>query len=198
MLETLLREFVELIVERENDERYLKTANNSYIAISKLLYELQSMPDKIYARHFTKVNGKYRYLSLETFLPRPEHEGLYLELVDRSVSGTKKTVSATAGVSFDDDTNARQYILSVFLDIPEADPDKYNELFKNTVASAFAKPENREHFIHEFTHVLDFRRLSDDYLKTRAKTKSSKKEAGIKKDFKAYVNDPLEMNAYTQ
>jgi hypothetical protein len=92
-------------------------------------------------------------------LPRPEHEGVYLELTDRNVSKTKKTVSATAGVAFDDETNTRQYIISVFLDIPESDPKLYNELFKSTVAKAFAKPENREHFIHEFVHVLDFRRF---------------------------------------
>jgi len=197
MSDELLREYIELVMERENDDRYLRTANNSYIAISKLLYELQNSSDKVYSQTFTKDKGKYRYLYLQNVLPRPEHEGVYLELTDRNVSKTKKTVSATAGVAFDDETNTRQYIISVFLDIPESDPKLYNELFKSTVAKAFAKPENREHFIHEFVHVLDFRRLTDEYIKSRAATKQSRKESGLKKDFNAYVNDPLESNAYT-
>jgi len=192
----LLKEYVSLLAERENDLRFMRIANNSYIDVSKLLYSLRGAGVRELEMVVHKLNGKYGTIDLEAMLPRPEHEGLYLSIVDHATTGTKGTILSNASNQIGDD-GQRTYTINVFYDIPHKSNKEYNVAWCEGVATWFSGSENRANYVHEFVHVMDYRRLSDEYLQGRAATKKANQEAGKKKDFHKYMNDPLETNAYT-
>jgi len=191
-----LREYVGLVVERAADEALLRKANSSYIAVAKLLYRLQAEPKRAFDKIVNKVGGRYGVIDLERVLSGPEYEGLKLGLVDHETAQVKRTVSSTANRYITPD--GRSYLLSVYFNPgPNLTDAEYNRAFRASVLLAPLHPKNREHYVHEFVHVMDFRRMSDEYLMGRSSAKLARMQRGEKKDFRRYMNDPLETNAFT-
>lgn len=193
-MDDILREFVTLVIERKGDEEFIAKAQQSYADILEILKSLDGESSAAFSEVFEKEAGKYSLVDLNRHLPRPEHENLYLVFVDKKTSDKRKTISAEAYRSITPE--GRLYWIELLIDVPYKSLKAYNSTFRKSVLAAFATPDIKKSYIHEFVHTLDFRRMSDEYLLKRSEMKRKKREAGIKKDFKKYVNDPLERNAY--
>lgn len=194
-MSTLLKEVIQLMLERENDDKFQRLAKNSFVAVTNFLKRVESStPQELEHLVGKDASGRFAWINLGVVAPRPEHEGLYLFFSDRADAGVKPTLTAVAQRSGQLPT--REYRIVIYVNSTSISARGWNKQFAANVASWFAHA--RMSYIHEFTHVLDFRRMSDEYLASRTSRKRQAREKGQTKDFARYMNDPLESNAFTQ
>lgn len=202
----LLRQYIgQVLAERVGDEQQLKVARNSYLAITKFLKSIQGGPPSTFDGLFGKERGRYTSIPLSTISPRPEHENVTLIIKDRATFNIRKGLRAVSGRELTPTGPGkpvdRKYDITLFVDIDRNQNwAAYNKEFRETVADKFsAEGENWEHFVHEFTHILDAQRLSDEYLLHRNELLARRKASRAADEdayLNAYVNDPIETNAY--
>lgn len=207
-LQTLLEAklFLKLAESREQDLENLHIANEVFENIVAFIRKLKGDTAKFSDKFYTDDAGRFKGFHLTTNLPKsqriPEVFDLFIEFVDRGLNNIKPTIKAKARrVMSPDKAKIEEFHIQLFIDVPEAanKPVKaYNEWFASNLLLALEKSNYRSSFVHEFTHTLDFRRINPNYLIDRAKRKLAKIQAGVKKDFGEYTNDPLELNAYYQ
>jgi len=207
MSQELLKEFIESIIRetREEDIANLRKANNSYIAVFKFLSDLGKNLKRFEAV-FLKNNGWMETLNISTTLSRNEHQDVEVSFRDRGFHSVSSKVNARAIRIKDQPDNPldfklKKFSIEIYFDAPpeaKKHPRTYNAWFAKNIEEIFSKPQVRSSYIHEFTHVMDFKRMSPAYLqqRTNKKTKDLEKNLGKQRNFKAYANDPVELNAY--
>lgn len=206
----LLKEYIEAILEsREEDFEKIQAANESYDAILGYIRKLGRDP-KAFARVFqTNDQGFFTGFALGTRIRREEHLQLAVFFMDRGVAGTKSKVNAQASrvrVRPMSTTSAaiKGYQIRIYFDAPpeaKVNARAYNKWLAANLESLLDNGTTRSSYVHEFTHVQDFKRMDPQFLLQRGLNKQAERErqqqAGEKsRDFGAYANDPLELNAY--
>lgn len=208
MTEEMIKEFLQAVLEdREQDFWKIEMANQSFDSILGYVKNL-GRDFKSFDRVFQKNNGWFEGFALAPRLRRTEHLKLRVSFQERSLFGIKGKVNAQAfrvKVQPDNPNSAqlKGFIIKIFFDAPEeakTNPRTYNRWFAQNLETILDKPEVRSSYVHEFTHVLDFKRMDPRYLLKRATEKQKELDAlqatGAKRDFVKYTNDPLELNAY--
>jgi hypothetical protein len=207
MAESPLREFVDRVVKetRQDDIEKIRMANNSYIAVSKHLSGLGKDLRKFQSA-FTKNNGWMETLTLSTSLPRNEHIDLEVSFLDRGFHNVSNKIKARAMRVKEEPNNPlnfklKGFIIAIYFDAPpevKKNPKVYNAWFAKNVEDIFSQESIRLSYVHEFIHVMDFRRMDPAYLQQRTNKKETElaKVGSGKRDFSKYINDPLELNAY--
>jgi hypothetical protein len=151
---------------------------------------------------FAHEDGRLAQLNLSKLLRRSEHNKLYLSFSSRSFWNVAPGLNARAS-RFRKNSKSlkfKSFVIQIFIDSPDKinkNKRKYNAWFAKNLLTFLLNPKIKEYYIHEFIHVMDFRRLDPLYLKNRALT-ARQRENGLdgKKNFDLYVNNPLELNAY--
>jgi len=206
----LLKEYINAILDsREEDFQKIQAANESYDAILGYISRLDRNP-KAFARVF-QVNdqGFFTGFALGARVRREEHLQLAVFFMDRGLAGIKSKVNAQASrirVRPMSTTAAaiKGYQIRIYFDAPEearTSPKAYNKWLAANLEDLLTNDGTRSSYVHEFTHVQDFKRMDPRFLLRRGQQKQAEKErqqqAGEKsRDFGAYANDPLELNAY--
>lgn len=207
MVDLSLREFIERVIQetRQEDMEKIKMANNSYIAVSRHLSSLDKDLSKFQSA-FTKNNGWMETLVLSTALPRNEHLDLEVSFLERGFHNVSSKIKARAMRVKEEPNNPsnfnlKKFIIAIYFDAPpevKKTPKTYNAWFAKNIEDIFNQRSTRLSYVHEFIHVMDFKRMEPAYLQHRTNKKETEL-AGIgsgKRDFVGYINDPLEMNAY--
>jgi len=207
-LQTLIEAkiFSKLLESREEDMEKLHVANETFENIVAFVKKLGNDSSKFADKFYTDEAGRFKGFHMEINLPKkqriPEISNLFIEFVDRELSGVKPTIKARASRVLEPNTGEiKALIISLYIDASNAanKPVKsYNKWFASNLLSILEKSNYRSSFVHEFTHTLDYRRINPEYLIARAKRKQTELEAGGVSDRDKYVNDPLELNAYYQ
>jgi hypothetical protein len=204
LLETFVKQMVESRVE---DVEKARIANNSYLSMLK---HIRSLGTKVSAFNaaFSKTNGYFFGFKLETNIPREEHTLLSIYFMERSLFNIKSALNAKAirNWASNTDPTTKDYTIHIYFDAPKevvGDPTIYNKWFAENLAEIVSNEKLRSSYVHEFTHIMDYRRVSPAYLVNRTAAKNAEKQnmaatGTSKRDFEKYVNDPLEMNAYFQ
>lgn len=204
----IIREFLQAVLEdREQDFWKIEMANQSFDSILTYVKGL-GRDLKSFDRVFEKNNGWFEGFSLAPRLRRAEHLKLRISFQDRVVFGIKGKVNAQAFRVKVQPTNPNSaqlkgFIIRIFFDAPEEarlNARIYNKWFAQNLETILESSDVRSSYIHEFTHVLDFRRMDPRYLLKRTNDKQKDLDTlqttGGKRDFVKYTNDPLELNAY--
>ena len=208
MTELMIKEFLQAVLEnREQDFWKIEMANQSFDSILTFVKNL-GKDIRSFERVFEKNNGWFEGFSLAPRLRRSEHLKLKVLFQDRVVFGVKSKVNAQVlrvKVQPDNPNSAqlKGFVIRIFFDTPEEarlNARTYNKWFSQNLENIIDNPDVRSSYVHEFTHVLDFRRMDPRYLLKRANNKQKEMDAlqatGGKRDFVKYTNDPLELNAY--
>lgn len=208
MTELMIKEFLQAVLEnREQDFWKIEMANQSFDSILTFVKNL-GKDIRSFERVFEKNNGWFEGFSLAPRLRRTEHLKLKVMFQDRVVFGVKNKVNAQAfrvKVQPDNPNSAqlKGFVIRIFFDTPEEarlNARTYNKWFSQNLENIIDNPDVRSSYVHEFTHVLDFRRMDPRYLLKRANNKQKEMDilqaTGSKRDFVKYTNDPLELNAY--
>jgi hypothetical protein len=140
---------------------------------------------------------------------RKEHIRLSVFFMDRKLFNVKGKVNAQASrvrVQPDNPNSAalKGFKITIYFDAPGdviKSPKTYNAWLAANLDSILENDATRSSYVHEFTHVMDFQRMDPRFLLQRTQNKQKDRErmqqAGEKsRDFGAYANDPLELNAY--
>lgn len=206
----LLREYINAILDsREEDFQKIQAANESYDAILGYIRRLDRNP-KAFARVFqTNDQGFFTGFALGARVRREEHLQLAVFFMDRGLAGIKSKVNAQASrirVRPMSTTAAaiKSFQIRIYFDAPEearTNPKVYNKWLAANLEDLLTNDGTRSSYVHEFTHVQDFKRMDPQFLLQRDMKKQAEKErqqkAGEKsRDFGTYANDPLELNAY--
>lgn len=209
MDDTLLSEFIAALLEsRQEDFDNIRAANDSYGAILGYIQGL-NRDVKAFDRVFKKNNGFFTGFALGARIRRQEHLRLTVSFMDRTLFGVKGKVNAQASrvrVRPDSPTAAaiKGFLINIYFDAPDSiksSPRTYNVWLAANLETILDDPAMRSSYVHEFTHVMDFRRMDPRYLLQRGQKKQQERErrqqSGEKtRNFGSYVNDPLELNAY--
>lgn len=205
MSEELIREYIKQIVERAEDSKSIDLAKDAFNDIVKFLKNIQGKTLQEFDQYFEKENGRYTTLKLHDISNVSELKDVFLVIKDRTTFGIRKGLKALSAremkrVHRKGGGYQRKYWISIFIDLDRTlNWSAYNKTFRETIYDKFLEGDNWEHFVHEFTHILDFQRQADEYLLTRSKKISSRKSEREKDEnfyMNTYVNDPGESNAY--
>jgi len=205
----LLKECINAILEsREEDFQKIQAANESYDAILGYIRRLDRNP-KAFARVFqTNDRGFFTGFALGARVRQEEHLQLAVFFMDRGLAGIKSKVNAQASrirVRPMSTTAAaiKGYQIRIYFDAPEearTSPKAYNRWLAANLEDLLTNDGTRSSYVHEFTHVQDFKRMDPRFLLRRGQQKQAEKErqqaSEKSRDFGAYANDPLELNAY--
>lgn len=207
---SLLAEYINVTLESmEEVFQKIQAANESYDAIVAYIRRFGRDP-KVFARAFqTNDQGFFTGFALGARVRREEHLQLAVFFMDRGVAGTKSKVNAQASrvrVNPMSTTSAaiKGYQIRIYFDAPpeaKVNAKAYNKWLATNLEDLLMNDTTRSSYVHEFTHVQDFKRMDPKFLLWRGQQKQVEKErqqqAGEKsRDFGAYANDPLELNAY--
>jgi hypothetical protein len=206
---TLFHEFMTAVLEsREEDFEKIEAANESYTSIVSYIRGLGRDP-RNFAAVFQTNNGYFSGFALGARIRKKEHIRLSVFFVDRGLFGVKGKVNAQASrvrVQPDNPNSAaiRGYKITIYFDAPpeaKTSPKVYNKWVAANLEGILDNEATRSSYVHEFTHVMDFQRMDPRFLLQRTQNKQKERErmqqSGEKtRDFSAYANDPLELNAY--
>lgn len=194
-----------ILSERAGDVHALESARRAYEEVSRFLKDLQGNPPSDFDRYFEKDLGRYASVPLRRVCSDPALRDVDLVLKDRTTFGIRKGLKASSSsrlvrIHRRGGGNKRKYQISIFIDIDRTQNwSSYNKEFREKIYDKFIQGDNLEHFTHEFTHILDAQRQSDEYFLARneliAKRKSTRSE-DEDAYLNAYVNDTAESNAY--
>lgn len=201
----LLKELVDILLEtREEDLEKIEIANESFNSIEGYVQKLGKNV-KAFSQVF-QVNeqGFFTGFSLGTRIRRKEHLRLAVFFLDRGVSGVKGKMNAQASrvkVRPMSLTSAviKGYQIKIYFDAPtevKVNARTYNKWLSENLEGIMSNNAVRSSYVHEFTHVQDFKRMDPRFLLQRGNQKVAEKEKGAPTNFGAYANDPLELNAY--
>lgn len=204
----LLKEFIEAVLEdREQDFWKIELANKSFDSILNYIKSL-GRDIKQFERVFDKNQGWFNGFALGTRVRKEEHLKLRVQFQERSLFGIRGKVNAQAvrvRVQPDNPKSAqlKGFIINIFFNAPPevlTNPKVYNKWFAANLEDILSNPSVKSSYVHEFTHVLDFKRMDPHFLLKRSLEKQKQvdalKTSGGKRDFGKYANDPLELNAY--
>lgn len=208
-MDPILYEYIEAMLEaREEDFEKIEAANGSYDAILSYIRGL-GKDLQAFSRVFQVQNGYFTGFALGARIRQKEHIKLSVFFMDRTLFGVKGKVNAQATRVRVDPTNPtraaiKSYKITIYFDAPpeaRVTPRAYNKWLATNLEVLLGDPGIRSSYVHEFTHVMDFKRMDPKFLLQRGQQKQAEKErqkqTGEKsRDFGAYANDPLELNAY--
>lgn len=208
MADLLLKEFIQAVLEdREQDFWKIEAANQSYEQIVSYVRGL-GRDLKAFDRVFQKNAGYFTGFALGSRIRRVEHLKLSVHFMDRELFGIKGKVNAQAvrvKALPDSQTSVRLkgFFIGIYFDAPpeaRVNAKAYNKWFAANLETLIDSASVRSSYVHEFTHVLDFKRMDPAYLQKRTDDKTKELETqkltGAKREFAKYANDPLELNAY--
>lgn len=196
-----LKNFLSSVMESAmEDMEKIQVAKNSFYSIKSYINQLNGNLEGVFNK--TK-EGYFAGFALGSRIRNKEHLKLSIFFFERKTFGIKKTLKAQAGrVRVQpENTNSSQikgYRISIFFDAPEEETKtikKYNSWLSRNLDNILESPGVFSSYIHEFVHVLDFKRIHPNVLLKRTNKKESEISSGLS-DYKNYVNDPLELNAY--
>jgi hypothetical protein len=204
----LLKEFIKAVLEdREQDFWKIEMANKSFDSILNYIKSLRK-DIKQFERVFDKNQGWFNGFALGTRIRKEEHLKLRIQFQERTLYGIKGKINAQAvrvRMQPENPKNAqlKGFIINIFFNAPSeviVDPKNYNRWFAANLENILSDPSIKSSYVHEFTHVLDFKRMDPHFLLKRGLEKQKQvdalKTSGGKRDFGKYANDPLELNAY--
>lgn len=204
----LLKEFINAVLEdREQDFWKIEMANKSFDSILNYIKSL-GRDIKQFERVFDKNQGWFNGFALGTRIRKEEHLKLRVQFQERNLFGIKGKVNAQAvrvRVQPENPKSAqlKGFIINIFFNAPPevlTSPKVYNRWFAANLEDILSNPSVKSSYVHEFTHVLDFKRMDPHFLLRRSMEKQKQVDAlkvsGGKRDFGKYSNDPLELNAY--
>lgn len=185
MTKETLKEFIEEVIleTRQEDLAKIRMANNSYTAIVGFVRSLGRNP-KSFERLFKKENGYFVGIAAGSQIRRSEHTRLYIYFQDRKMFGIEGTHAQAVKPTKD------TFAIYIYFDAPvevTGSPATYNAWFVNNLQDILNSSKIRTSYVHEFIHVLDFKRVDQDYLYNKRQEPET---------HTAYINDPLELNAY--
>ena len=171
----------------EDDMEKLHLANESFEHILNFIQKLGKKLEKFEQSFYKDDQGRLVGFSIEENLAKskqkPEYTNLFIRFQDYELYNVKKTIKAKASRIMDKETNEiTELHITLFIDVP-------------TEAKRYYR-RKRSSFVHEFIHILDFRRVDPSYLASRTTRKKQELETKMKKDREKYINDPFELNAY--
>lgn len=197
----MLREFIEAVLEdREQDFWKIEMANQSFDSILNYVKAL-GKDVKRFEQVFTKNNGWFEGFALGSRIRRAEHLKLRVSFLERNLFGVRSTIKAQAirvKVRPDSPNSAqlKGFVINIIFDAPaevKTNPRTYNRWFAANLEDLLSLPEVRSSYVHEFIHVLDFRRMDPQYLLLRTNRKTKEldvmKATGGKRDYEKYAND---------
>ena len=140
-------------------EENFKNLENSLIVFSRLYRAIESLPKTIlaYRTFFKRKNGRLNWFWLNDFLHESENRKIKIILEDR-VFGDHQF-----GIAFSSKTDG-YYRITLVIDTPQEyneTPYKFNTWFVNNILEFLRK--NKSVFIHEYTHIQDFKKLKKDF-----------------------------------
>jgi hypothetical protein len=187
MTKDTLKEFIEGVIleTRKEDLAKIRMANNSYTAVISFVRSLGKNP-KSFERLFKKENGYFVGIAAGAQLKREEHTRLYIYFQDRKLFNVEGSSHAEATKPTKD-----TFAIYIYFDAPPeaiANPTTYNTWFVNNLEQIMNSSKIRSSYVHEFIHILDFKRVGQDFLYNQRQDNDNSAEA--------YINDPLELNAY--
>jgi len=206
----LLKEYINAILDsREEDFQQIQAANESYDAILNYIKKLNRNPKAFSSVFQTNERGFFTGFALGARIRREEHLRLAIFFMDRELAGAKNKVNAQAirvrvRPMSTTATAIKGYQIWIYFDAPAAvkvNAKTYNKWLAENLETLLDNDNTRSSYVHEFTHVQDFKRMNPRFLLQRGLKKKQEKEkqqqTGKKsRDFNAYANDPLELNAY--
>lgn len=204
----LLKEFIQSVLEnREEDFWKIESANQSY---EQILGYVRALGGDLrsFDRVFKKEAGYFTGFALGSRIRRQEHLQLSVYFMDRELFGVKGKVNARAvrikaQPESSTSTKLKGFFIAIYFDAPpeaRKNARAYNKWFAANLEGILDSPAVRSSYVHEFTHVMDFKRMDPAYLQKRTNDKEKDLEqqqsTGSKRDFSKYANDPLELNAF--
>ena len=199
-----MNEYVSLLIEdRIEDIEHINTANQSYDDITAYIQALGGDVDA-FASVFQKETGYFVGFALGSRIKRKEHLKLSIYFLERELFNVKKTINAQAfrlkvQPYNPNSAQLKRFQINIYFNAPpevKTTPKSYNTWFAQNLATIINNPITRSSYIHELTHVMDFKRMDPNFLLQRSNKKQQTLDAGLKRDFDQYANDPLELNAY--
>jgi hypothetical protein len=203
-----LHEIIQKLVEdRTDDLRKIGVANQSFDEILDYVMSLGKNP-KAFDDVFDKNNGWMTGFALGSRIRRLEHQKLRVSFMDREVFRVRGKINAQAlrvKVQPDNPRSAqlKGFLINIYFNAPaevKSSPKTYNKWLANNLEDILQDPSVRSSYVHEFVHVLDFKRMEPTYLLKRTNDKIRDQEiqqsTGVPRNFQKYANDPLELNAY--
>jgi hypothetical protein len=204
----LIKEFIHFVIEgREEDFWKIESANQSFDDILNYIKGLNK-DLRSFERVFKKSEGFFTGFSLGSRIRRTEHVQLSVYFMDRELFGAKSKLNAQAvrikaRPESATSTKLKGFLIGIYFNAPpeaRVSPRSYNKWLASNLETILDDQAIRSSYVHEFIHVMDFKRMDPAYLQKRTDDKQKDLETqqatGIKRDFGKYVNDPLELNAY--
>lgn len=197
--------FQKLAESTEDDMEKLHLANESFEHILNFIQKLGKKLEKFEQSFYKDDQGRLVGFSIEENLAKskqkPEYTNLFIRFQDYELYNVKKTIKAKASRIMDKETNEiTELHITLFIDVPTEAKRYYRRKYNNWIAKnledILQDPRYRSSFVHEFIHILDFRRVDPSYLASRTTRKKQELETKMKKDREKYINDPFELNAY--